>query len=51
MWGARCPGVPKAPPAGREALDAVAITWYPFQNRCRAAKTTDDRGRFDDESL
>src|SRR5215475_1591831 len=27
-WWARCPGAPKAPPLGREALDAVSITWY-----------------------
>jgi hypothetical protein len=27
-WNARCPGAPKAPPAGREALDAARPTWY-----------------------
>src|SRR3954464_12627490 len=27
-WRARCPGAPQAPPAGREALDAVFATWY-----------------------
>jgi len=26
-WRARCPGAPKAPPPGREALDAVSATW------------------------
>jgi len=27
-WWARCPGAPKAPPVGREALDAGSATWY-----------------------
>ena len=36
---------------GREALEAVSATWY-LGDRvgARAAETTDDRGRFDDES-
>ena len=49
-WRARCPGAPKAPPSGREALDAVSATWYLGCLGTRAAETTDDRGRFDDES-
>ena len=43
-------GAPKAPPAGREALDAGSTSWYSQSVGARAAKTTDARGRFDDES-
>jgi hypothetical protein len=41
----------QAPPSGREALEAARIFRHP-QDAIprRAAKTTDDRGRFDDES-
>jgi len=46
----RCPGAPKAPPHGREALDAVFAPWNSPVPVARAAKTTDARGRFDDES-
>lgn len=50
-WRGRGPGAPEAPPAGRGALEAAPATEYwHHRGSERAAKTTDDRGRFDDES-